>query len=207
MTQTMTLHRVLSELKTLDNRIYDSINRLELAGLKKGDKFLLPVSEDEFTTKAKASLDSVEALIERRHTLKRALIMANATNTVEVNGKTLTIAEAIDYKSVIVYKKAEYQKLSKLYADVKKKYDDAVMENERKLETFILNMTGKESAKLSSTELEQLTATFNKTNKVEIVDPVGLKEKVDTLKDEIDTFTCDIDAILSEANAVVTVEV
>lgn len=203
----MTLHRVLIELKTLDKRIENGISNLNLVGLKKGDTFRQPMTEDDFTKKATADLESVEALIERRHALKRALILANATNTVEVNGKTLTIAEAIDYKTVITYKRAELKKLASLYADIMRQYNAAVESNESKLESFVLAMAGKESSKLTASELEQLTTTFNKTNKVEIVDPVGIKERLDSLKEEIDGFTCNIDAILSEANAVVTVEV
>ena len=79
--------------------------------------------------------------------------------------------------------------------------------NEEKLENFILSMTGKDSSKLSPTELENFTKTFNKTNEVKIVDPVGLKEKLDKLREEIDNFASEIDAILSEANATVTIEV
>ena len=207
MTQKMTLHRALSELKTLDKRINNGVDNLNLVALKKGDKFTLPVTEDDFNSKAKGDLESVEALIERRHTLKKALIMANATNTVTVNGKTMTIAEAIDYKSVIEYKEREYRKLNRMYQDILGKFEVESRKNEEKLENFILSMTGKDSSKLSPTELENFTKTFNKTNEVKIVDPIGLKEKIDKLREEIDNFTSEIDAVLSEANATVTIEV
>lgn len=207
MTQKMTLHRALSELKTLEKRINNGVDNLNVVAIKKGDKFSLPVSEEEFTKKAKADLESVEALIQRRHDLKKALIIANATNTVIVNGMEMTIAEAIDYKGVIEYKEKEYKKLNRLYQSALEKFEQENRNNEQKLEQFILNMTGKESTKLTPSELEGLTKMFNKTNEVKLVDPVGLKERVDALRMEIDTFTSDIDAILSEANATVTIEV
>lgn len=207
MTQKMTLHRALTELKTLEKRINNGVDNLNVVAIKKGDKFSLPVSEEEFTKKAKADLESVEALIQRRHDLKKALIIANATNTVTVNGMEMTIAEAIDYKGVIEYKEKEYKKLNRLYQTALEKFEQENRNNEQKLEQFILNMTGKESTKLTPSELEGLTKMFNKTNEVKLVDPVGLKERVDALRMEIDTFTSDIDAILSEANATVTIEV
>lgn len=207
MTQKMTLHRVLSELKTLEKRINGGIANLNVVGIKKGDKFMSATSEDEFTANAKADIESVEALIKRRHDLKRALIIANATHTVNIGELTMTIAEAIDYKGVIAYKEAEYNRLNRLYRDALSKYETEQRKNEDNLEKFILNMTGKESSKLESYELEAMTKMYNKTNEVKLVDPVNIKTKIDVLRKEIDDFSSEIDAVLSEANATVYVEV
>ena len=193
MTQKMTLHRVLSELKTLDKRINNGVAKLDVIGIKKGDKFLKPVSEDEFTSNAKADVESLEALIQRRYDLKRALILANATHTVIVNGMVMTIAEAIDYKAVISYKELEYKRLNRLYQEYLAKFENESRTNEEKLNNLILSATGKDSSK--------------ETNAIKAVDPINLKQKLETLRNEIDGFMTEVDAVLSEANATVTVEV
>jgi hypothetical protein len=203
----MTLHRVLSELKTLEKRINGGIANLNVVGIKKGDKFMSVTSEDEFTANAKADVESVEALIKRRHELKRALILANATNNVTIGDLTMTIAEAIDYKGVVEYKENEYNRLNRLYREALSKYETENRKNEENLEKFILNMTGKESSKLDSQELEAMTKMYNKTNEVKLIDPINIKTKIDALRKEIDDFTSEIDAVLSEANATVCVEV
>lgn len=207
MTQKMTLHRVLSELKTLDKRINSGVSNLNVIGIKKGDKFISPVSEEEFTNNAKSEVESVEALIQRRFDLKRALIMANATNKVVIAGKEMTIAEAIDYKTVNTYKETEYKRLNRLYQEALGKFETESRKNEEKLEQLILNATGKETSKADAATVESLTKSFNETNGIKFVDPIGLKQKLDSLREEIDSFQSEVDAVLSEANATVVVEV
>lgn len=203
----MSLHRVLSELKMLDKRINGGISKLNVIGIKKGDKFLNPMSEETFSNEAKSDLESLETLIKRRYELKRALILANAENKVIINGMYITIAEAIDYKSIIEYKKKEYNRLHNLYTEAISKYEQEYKKNEVGLEKFILSLTGKDSSKISSDELSSLTATYNKSNEIKIVDPLSLKNKLDKLKEEIDEFENEIDSVLSEANAKFHVEI
>ena len=178
-----------------------------MIGIKKGDKFLKPVSEDEFTSNAKADVESLEALIQRRYDLKRALILANATHTVIVNGWSMTIAEAIDYKTVISYKELEYKRLNRLYQDYLAKFGNESRTNEEKLNNLILSATGKDSSKADASTVEALTKSYNETNAIKAVDPINLKKKLEALRNEVDGFMTEIDAVLSEANATVTVEV
>lgn len=203
----MSLHRVLSELKMLDKRINGGIAKLDVIGIKKGDKFLKPMSEETFSKEANSDLESLETLIKRRYELKRALILANAENKVSINGMFITIAEAIDYKSVIEYKKKEYNRLHNLYSEALEKYERECKKNEDGLEKFILTLTGKDSSKLSSDELSSLTEAYNKSNEIKMVDPLSLKNKLDKLKEEIDEFENEIDSVLSEANATFHVEI
>lgn len=203
----MTLHRVLSELKTLEKRINSGISELNVISYTKGEKFMQPMTIANFEKQANSAVNSVEDLIERRRLLKSALIKANSTNNVFINGKTMTIAEAIDYKSVIVYKQAEYNRLHRLYTDIVAKCESENRKNEEGLERFLLASTGKDGNKLSSSDIECMTAVYNKSNEIKLIDPLRLKQKLDSLKNEIDAFTTEIDAVLSEANSTVTVTV
>lgn len=208
MTQQMSLHRVLSELKLIDKKINDKISSLELITVKKGDKLLRNVNEEEFIKNAKSSYVSVEALIERRCNLKNALIIANANNYVIINGRTLSIAEAIDYKNITEYKKNLLKVLKDQYSKAIRNYENEDLKNNNALEELIRTAVGNNSDNSKSDALvKAMTDGYMSRNTLSYVDPISIKNQIDKLQTEIDEFDSEIDSVLSEANARVTVEV
>ena len=201
----MSLHRVLSELKTLDKRIDDSLMKLDVIAIKKGKEFLTPHNEEDFSNTAKSDMESVEALINRRFELKRALILANSSTFVEINGNKMTIAEAIDYKNVIDYKRKEYRRLKSLFSAANSKFETVNSENEDLLKKLLISSTSND--KQNTEAIRTLTETFNKSNKVSFVDPINIQAKMKSLENEINEFDTQIDSLLSEANAITQVEV
>lgn len=208
MTQKMSLHRVLSELKLIDKKINDKISSLELITVKKGDKLLRNINEEEFIKNAKSSYESVEALIERRCNLKNALIIANANNCVSINGRTLTIAEAIDYKNITEYKKNLLKVLKDQYSRAIRNYENEDLKNNNALEELIKTAVGNKNDNSESDALiKAMTDGYMSRNTLSYVDPISIKNQIDKLQSEIDEFDSEIDSVLSEANARVTVEV
>ena len=208
MTQKMSLHRVLSELKLIDKKINDKISSLELITVKKGDKLLRNINEEEFIKNAKSSYASVEALIERRCNLKNALIIANANNCVSINGRTLTIAEAIDYKNITEYKKNLLKVLKDQYSRAIRNYENEDLKNNNALEELIKTAVGNKNDNSESDALiKAMTDGYMSRNTLSYVDPISIKNQIDKLQSEIDEFDSEIDSVLSEANARVTVEV
>lgn len=208
MTQQMSLHRVLSELKLIDKKINDKISSLELITVKKGDKLLRNINEEEFIKNAKSSYASVEALIERRYNLKNALIIANANNHVSINGRTLTIAEAIDYKNITEYKKNLLKVLKDQYSRAIRNYENEDLKNNNALEELIKTAVGNKNDNSESDALiKAMTDGYMSRNTLSYVDPISIKNQIDKLQSEIDEFDSEIDSVLSEANARVTVEV
>lgn len=208
MTQKMSLHRVLSELKLIDKKINDKISSLELITVKKGDKLLRNINEEEFIKNAKSSYESVEALIERRCKLKNALIIANANNCVSINGRTLTIAEAIDYKNITEYKKNLLKVLKDQYSRAIRNYENEDLKNNNALEELIKTAVGNKNDNSESDALiKAMTDGYMSRNTLSYVDPISIKNQIDKLQSEIDEFDSEIDSVLSEANARVTVEV
>lgn len=208
MTQQMSLHRVLSELKLIDKKINDKISSLELITVKKGDKLLKNINEEEFINNAKSSYESVEALIERRCNLKNALIIANANNYVSINGRTLSIAEAIDYKNITEYKKNLLKVLKDQYSRAIRNYENEDLKNNNALEELIKTAVGNKNDNSESDALiKAMTDGYMSRNTLSYVDPISIKNKIDKLQSEIDEFDSEIDSVLSEANARVTVEV
>ena len=98
-TETMTIHRALVELKTIDSRIIKKIDSAKfcIAAKAKATK-LGAITVDEFKTSAQASYDSAMDLINRRNAIKAAVSKSNAVTEISVGNKTYTVAEAISLK-------------------------------------------------------------------------------------------------------------
>lgn len=196
----MTITRGLAELKLLDARIHRGIDEAEFAAVVIGEK---PVkgysSNEEFSRKSRASLQSIESLIARRKAIKAAIVVSNATTYVMIAGQRMTVAEAIERKSSIHYEEA-------LLGQMRQQYQQALAEIERRnaeaqvrLDRLLEANFGKES-KAKDSEYEAIAKPFMAQNEAKLVDPVKLKERIDQLTNEIESFRSEVDFILSESN-------
>ncbi|MFB8733012.1 hypothetical protein ACEQPO_01165 [Bacillus sp. SL00103] len=68
--------------------------------------------------KAKADDQSIQALIKRRNAIKSAIVVSNATTTIDVAGVNMTVAEAIERKTSIEYDIRYLRKLKKVYTEL-----------------------------------------------------------------------------------------
>ena len=109
----------LNELKLYDSKIRKTISNSVFCGAAKKSSDKVGVfKKDDFDERAKASHQSVTDLIANRNSLKSAIVKSNATTDVDVNGKIMTRAEAIERKNSI-----EYEEL--LLAEMKRQYANA----------------------------------------------------------------------------------
>jgi len=102
----MTIHRALAELKLIDSRIEKQISLIEPSGLMQKDKLVNNLhTKDSFEKETKAKLQSATDLIERKNKIKSAIVKANGETTVIIGDNAMTIADAINFKTVITVKK------------------------------------------------------------------------------------------------------
>lgn len=103
--KTLTVQEALNELKVLDKRIERKLGDTKYVGVVQEDKLVYPASskgdKDKFISDAKSSIDSLLDLIAYRHALKAGVLRSNALTEVVIGDKTMTVAEAIDYKTSI----------------------------------------------------------------------------------------------------------
>ena len=202
----ITLHRALTELKTIDKRIEKAILSSLFIGIKKDDKINGLHETEEFSKSCKSSIQSIEDLIKRKIDLKEKLMKANSSIDVKIGDKTMKIVDAINYKELISSKKM-------FLAEMKKSYEMVISGTERhnkQVETNALGLAekalGKENVKIGSDDVEAVMGPYIKKNKVEIFDPLKLKDLIQKMEKEIDEFEINVDACLSEANALNTIE-
>ena len=59
-------------------------------------------NEEEFKKRTTSDFQSLNDLIKRRNQVKNAIVSSNAVTKVTVGGQTMTVAEAIEYKTIIL---------------------------------------------------------------------------------------------------------
>lgn len=98
--ETMTVHKALCELKTLDARIKKAVeSSVYVFANKHSNAKVSGLSVSDYCAEIKSAYQSATDLIARRDAIKRAVVLSNATTKVTVGGKEYTIAEAIEMKN------------------------------------------------------------------------------------------------------------
>jgi len=207
----MTIHRALSELKLIDARIEKAINSVEPTGLMQLEKPVNGfISKEDFEKDVNAKYQSVTDLIERKNSIKSAIVKANGTTAVNIGEKTMTIADAINFKTVIVVKKNLINQLKSKHKGVIAKFtkenenvNNVALENAK----IMIGKQGDDKVKPTDEDVRNIVEPFVKRNEFHLVDPLKVDELTEKLQIEVDNFEVEVDAVLSEINAITTIEI
>lgn len=196
MSQTMSITQALAELKLLDKRIQKSLDYVAWAQVKTKSN---PLDTEKFARTAKADFQSFLDLVKRRDAIKRAVVTSNATTRVKVGVWEGTVAEAIEYKTSIIYKSRLLDTMRNQLLTAKELYTQQQEAVDARLEKLLHSELGKD-VKTSPETITALTNTFRENNKVELVDPLDLVTRTRELEEEIESFQTNVDWVLSETN-------
>jgi len=197
----MSITQGLAELKLLDKRINKCLTyAVYWAQVRtKTNK----VDESDLKKTAQSEYQSYMDLVKRRDTIKRAIVLSNAQTQVTIGTGPKkwvgTVAEAIEHKSSLTYKKNLLDKMVRNIERVDEEYKEAMEVLEKRLDGLLTSELGKD-VKTNPETITALRNSFMETNKVEIVDPMDLKRMAKELEEEIDAFETNVDWVLSEAN-------
>ncbi len=206
--QKMTIHRALSELKLIDSKIEKQISELLPTGTYQKNKLIIGyIKEEDFTTSATSKFQSVTDLINRKSAIKSAIVQANGATKLKLGGKEMTIADAINFKSAIKFKKQLIDRLKNVrnasIADMNN--NNAIVEqNVQKLLEYTF---GKENVKVDPKDMEAVRKPYIEANEFHLFDPLKVNEKIEAMEKEVGDFEMEVDAALSEINAVTFIEV
>lgn len=211
--ETMTIHKALSELKTIDARIGKAIRDCKFAVVNKhSNEKIGGMTIDEYRREQENLFKSACDLISRRNAIKRAVVQSNATAKVVINGAEYTVAEAIDMKNHGMDGKRELlrqmiQHLTAAEMSIERYNGD---ELQNRADAYVKNLYG------NQTDLSKLTAEMRSDREKfitqqtsEMVTPMGmdLRKTIKEYEDEINSFMIEVDAALSVSNATTTIEV
>ena len=207
----MTIHRALAELKLIDSRIEKAINLVEPTGLMQLGK---PVNgfykKEDFESEVKSKYQSVTDLINRKNSIKSAIVKANGITIVTIGGKQMTIADAINFKTVIAVKKNLILQLSRKHNAVKAKFNaenekinNVALENAK----IMIGKQGDDRVKPNDEDVKNIVEPFVKRNEFHLIDPLKVETLTEKLQSEVDEFEVEVDAVLSEINALTEIEI
>ena len=211
--ETMTIHKALSELKTIDNRISKAIRDCKFAVVNKhSNEKIGGVPVEEFRKEQENVFKSACDLISRRNAIKRAVVKSNATAMVVINGAQYTVAEAIDMKNhgmdgkrellrqMIVHLSAAEIEIERQNGDQLQQRADAYIKNMYANQADLSKMTG---------DMRSDREKFITQQTAELVTPMGMdvRKTIKDLEDEINLFMIEVDAALSVSNATTTIEI
>ena len=209
----MTIHKALSELKTIDDRILKAIrSNTYVLAVKHSAEKINGVKVIDYKDNMKSGYQKVTDLIARRDAMKRAVVLSNATTKVQIGDKSYTVAEAIEMKNHgMEFKKALLQNLYAAYSSAQNEFNknngDAL---EKKAEQYILAVIAAQpkDAKMSvdSEAMKAMRQTYIDNNKYDMVDPLDVAKLIEAIDTEINEFNTEIDAALSVSNALTVIE-
>ena len=207
-TETMSVHRALSELKMLEKRInneigsvnfvtYATAGALNINGVKRG------VYMDQMS----ADYQRVMDLYRRFAAIKDTVGESNATTYVTIAGEKMTVARAIAKKN------NDVEHLDYLLRTLTSQYNQA----QARVNTLNASLEQRANERIkavhgSVTEnnaerAEQTKKLFIENETAQLIDPIGVAKVIVELRDYIDQFTAEVDAVLSESNAVTMITI
>ena len=203
----VTIHRALSELKVIGQRIEKGIEAIQPSGIMQKGKLVNGLSQQEYFEKnAKTAYQSVLDLIKRRNAIKSAIVKANSETTVKIAGKTMTIADAINLKAVIGFQKKLIEVTRKKHAISKLNLE----KNNAQIDAQALKLAevalGKQGIKINDDDVEKVVGPYLAGNAFHLVDPIGIDAANEEMEKKISEFESEVDATLSEINAVTFIE-
>ena len=192
----MSIHQALSELKLLDSRIERAINSGRFIGTKKLVESKVSQTRTtvkDFNVSAKADLESVRALIERRSEIKSKIVASNAKTKVTIGGTKYTVEEDL---------------LRTLRYQFSKCIEEVETANNR-VEREVIAEVDRQNQREENWNVEQIkkyTDLQHEMRKWEIIDPLNLEQAIKELTDSIEQFNHEVDFVLSTSNATTFIE-
>jgi hypothetical protein len=212
-TEKMTVHKALSELKTIDDRITKAMSAVPyVLAVKHSAEKINGITIVNFKENMKSGYQKVNDLMARRDAMKRAVVLSNATTKVQVGGNEYTVAEAIEMKNHgVEFKKALLNTMTHAYKSAQNELNRNGDENlEKKAEQYILSMIAAQpkdsKMTVDSDVMKSLRKTYIENNKYDLIDPLDVASVMEKLEKEINEFETEVDAALSVSNALTVIE-
>ena len=219
------IHRVMADLKTIDDRIERSIGSgTFVKSNKHSNQKIDGMSIDDYKDKViRASYNQANDLINQRQKLRRVLVLSNAgidtsnedqmaaLKRYTVDGKDMTMVEILDYERVLDYREQLIRKMnSQLVSE-----QMTIVRQQQKIEDdynkyLVAGGFADKNGDSKTDDKEMLNTMYTQfvsTRSYDLIDPLDLTNIIKVEQEKIDSARADIDATKNEANALTVVEV
>lgn len=214
--ESMTVHRAMVELKTIDKRIAKEIDNASFCtSAKVNTKKLFGQPAEEFYRQAQSGFDSITGLINRAAAIKAAISVSNAKTKIKVNEQEMTVAEAISLKqNLIPLRQKLLNALNIQYSEAIHEVEDKNATLEKRTDVYIASIYGSNAAAKAADaeEVNKAREAYANAQTFELIDGLKTNKKstadiIKAMQDDIVKFQNDLDAALSVSNATTVIEI
>ena len=184
MTEKISITRALVMLKTLDKRISQQSKEINLLDVEVDKKLTMSKQpKNDFIQDVKASYQKLTDLIRQRNTIKSNIVKSNALTTVRVAGGDMTVAQAIERKSSIIFEKNLLNAMRHELAHVIARMDLTNNQAQARLDKLLESTFSKDSTKVKPEEFESVSKPFLERNQATLVDPLDIRKLIENLEE------------------------
>lgn len=204
MNQSMSLHRVIAEIKAAEAKLQHHVIS--------GTNFVFTIPTDaaadieEGKRLSQSNFDKIESLLSNLAVLKAARNLKNATTDVTVAGVTMTIDMALAKKAANIHRLNFLNVLRSQMNAGKVKVDQVQAQIEMKIGQQVATASAG-TKKASEEEIKVFRSMAERNTKLEVVTFEAMKAKIDEMAAALEAFATEVDYVLSEANATTKVDV
>lgn len=204
--QLVSVTRALALLKQTDERIQRAMqDKFVDVSIGKGTNRKAQRGSDSIEVVEKniqASVDSVRDLLERRAVIKAAIVGSNAKESMFVCGKYVTVAEAIEMKRSVEYKRQLLAVMKQQLLQSTNQVTTLNQQMEAQIDTLAATMlTSDKSTKIDPAVLAAIGEPQRNQKQASLIDPTNLSTFIKKLEDEVSEIDTELDFSLSEINA------
>lgn len=208
----MSITRALVELKKLnsaiDKAIQDGVFVSVVIGQNEAQKTYMSNRTVEDTKKQiQASFDRVESLIKNRERIKAAIVHSNAVTQVTVLNRVMSVAEAIELKSTVQYRKDLLNGMKSQLTNATNTINNMNTKLEVEIQNLLSVVYGNEKGKVDPDMFANVVKPQHKQKQASLLDSCNIRGKIEELEKEITEIESELDFLLSESNARTEVDV
>lgn len=204
----ITITRALVELKRIDQRIKEKLAQqgsgFVVFKVGKGVDAKVPGSAltiDKVSAGMQSNADSIEGLIKNYQSVKRGIVKSNSETIVVVNEVNMTVADAIELKHTVDFKKAFVQRLKSERANAFRLVDQHNTKLEARVDNLLESLYGSDKGKITEEQVNSVRDLQHAKDYAEVVGLTALDARIERLEQEIEVIVTELDFILSESNA------
>lgn len=212
----MIVTQALDERDLLKKKIRDAIAKCDFVAVQKpGDDVIAQDKQKvaDYEAEVKASFQSIRDMMDRYTRLDAAILLANATTKIEVAGKTMTRAAAInlrkmmkgqgladtDFTDVMIRKMTT--DLDRARLKIAKSQEVA----DRQREVMSNSLVSSDKKVLSEDNLKSITAYCDNLV-LKLVDPIDIEKTIADMQEKWDNLSTNLESAIRISNATTYVE-
>lgn len=219
MSEKMLVTQALDERDLLVKKISDKIDKASFVDTIKPNEdkvYSKRIGKDEYAKEAESAYQQIVDLIERFQKIDAAIVASNAETEITTSYGKFTVAGAISLRSRLrglgTYDgEADFEGIlkSKMQDEYNERVRTCDLKNsqlQNTAESMRLSILGKDSKTKDDKPLGVVDA-YVKENTTELVDPLDIKKKIESLEEKNNTFLKELDTQIKVSNATTLIEI